>query len=90
VGRGLTKDQVLQYYVEKYGSQLPLASPIDEGFNRLAWLFPYLVGGTGALAVALFTRRWTRRERPAARPDDRPARDPALEEKLDDELRNLD
>ena len=30
--------------VEKYGSQQFLAAPIDKGFNRLAWLFPYLLG----------------------------------------------
>ena len=29
-------------------ARTPLASPIDKGFNRLAWLFPYLVGATGA------------------------------------------
>jgi cytochrome c-type biogenesis protein CcmF len=91
VNSGKTKDQVLAYYVEKYGSQLPLASPIDKGFNRLAWLLPYVLGGSGAVAVAMVARRWARRDKSApAAAAEQPATDPALEEKLDDELRNLD
>ncbi len=38
------------------------AAPIDKGFNRLAWLFPYLVGASGAVAVAFVAMRWSRRE----------------------------
>ena len=41
VGRGMTKDEILSHYIAKYGSQEPLAVPLDEGFNRLAWFFPY-------------------------------------------------
>jgi cytochrome c-type biogenesis protein CcmH/NrfF len=92
VKQGMNKDQILQYYVKKYGSQLPLAAPIDTGFNRLAWLFPYLVGGASAVAVGIMAFRWTRREKPGATSAGREASasDPALEEQLDDELRNLD
>jgi len=65
-----------------------LGAPIDKGFNRLAWLVPYLVGVGGAVAVGLVAVRWSRRPaalEPAAEP-----RDQELEERLDDELRNLD
>jgi len=90
VKQGKTKQQVLDYYVAKYGSQEPLAAPIDEGFNRLAWLFPYLAGGAGLIGVVAFARRWSR---PA---DGTPAlagdagADSELNSRLDDELRNLD
>ena len=40
-------------FVEDFGGEDILAAPIDKGFNRLAWLFPYLVGATGAASVAL-------------------------------------
>ena len=66
-----------------------LGAPIDKGFNRLAWLLPYLVGASGAVGdrlrrgeVVAQARR--RRDRGAA------PLDPALEERLDDELRDLD
>ena len=65
VAEGKTRDQVYAYYIAKYGSQEPLASPIDQGFNRLAWFFPYLVGATGAACIAVVAFRWSRRARSA-------------------------
>ena len=53
VKMGLTRDQVLQYYIQKYGSQEPLAMPMDKGFNRLAWFLPYVLGATGLLVVGV-------------------------------------
>ncbi len=92
VADGKSREQIYAYYIAKYGSQEPLASPIDEGFNRLAWFFPYLIGATGAAGVAVVAFRWSHRE---ALPDSSQAvpdagEDPALRERLDDELRDLD
>ena len=89
VAEGLTRDEVLQFYVETHGSQEPLAAPLDEGFNRLAWFFPYLLATTGAVALGGALVRWTR----AGRQTDAPIPagvDTQLEARLDDELRNLD
>jgi cytochrome c-type biogenesis protein CcmF len=91
VREGMTKDQVLQYYIQKYGSQEPLAAPIDRGFNRLAWLFPYLLGSAGALTVIGVAAHWARRPRDEqGAPEAFPETDRALQAKLDDELRDLD
>ena len=92
VAEGKGRDEVYAYYMAKFGSQEPLASPIDEGFNRLAWLVPYLAGASGALAIAFVARRWARRETAAPEPRDaRPAQgDAALDARLNDELRDLD
>jgi cytochrome c-type biogenesis protein CcmH/NrfF len=89
VNSGKTHDEVIGYYIEKYGSQEPLAAPIDRGFNRLAWVLPYLLGAGGAVAVGLAAVRWSRHQA-AASPDGPTIADPDLEERLDDELRNLD
>jgi cytochrome c-type biogenesis protein CcmF len=89
VRQGKSKDEILQFYVTKYGSQEPLASPIDKGFNRLAWLFPYLLGASGAIAMTLVAVRWSKRETPGVTPQVAPD-DPALQARLDDELRDLD
>jgi cytochrome c-type biogenesis protein CcmH/NrfF len=90
VAQGKTKDEVIQYHIAKYGSQEPLAAPIDQGFNRLAWLFPYLIGAGGLVIAGSVAIRWSRK--PAAAPSaDVVARaDPALEARLDDELSELD
>jgi cytochrome c-type biogenesis protein CcmF len=89
---GKTREQVIQYYIDKYGSQEPLAEPIDRGFNRLAWLLPYVFGATGAVGIGLAAVRWSRR--PAREAGDASAvpgaSDPEAEARLDDELRELD
>src|SRR5215217_8698666 len=95
VTAGRTREQVIEYYIAKYGSQEPLAQPIDEGFNRLAWAVPYMLGATGLLVTGLVAVRWTRRGATARAADasatnrNAPA-DPALESRLNDELSNLD
>jgi cytochrome c-type biogenesis protein CcmF len=86
---GKTREEVYQYFIAQYGSQEPLGSPIDKGFNRLAWFFPYLVGASGAVAVAFVAMRWSKKHG-AADTDEAPAEDPALRSRLDDELRDLD
>ena len=65
-----------------------LGAPLNRGFNRLAWLFPYLVGATSAAAIGFAAIKWTRRQETT--PDAPALADPGLEERLDDELRNLD
>jgi cytochrome c-type biogenesis protein CcmF len=91
VTEGKTRDQVIQYYIAKYGSQEPLAMPLDTGFNRLAWLFPYVLGGLGAVGIGTAAARWSRRPKPAAGAEQASDEtDRELETRLDDELRDLD
>jgi cytochrome c-type biogenesis protein CcmF len=89
VKQGRTKEEILAYYIEKYGSQEPLAAPIDRGFNRLAWLLPYAAGLAGVIGIGAVTLRWSRAASadPEAPP---PPATPELEARLDDELTELD
>jgi cytochrome c-type biogenesis protein CcmH/NrfF len=88
IDKGMKHDEIIQAFVAKYGSQEMLGAPIDEGFNRLAWLVPYLVGGTGIVLVGLAASRWSRR---SDSPDASASPgDPDMEQRLDDELRDLD
>ena len=89
---GKSRDEIIQYFVATYGSQEVLASPIDKGFNRLAWAFPYVIGIIGLGVAGTMAIRWARRTRhepalqaAAAGPVNR-----ALSDRLDDELRDLD
>ena len=86
---GKTRDEIIQHFIDKYGSQEVLSQPIDTGFNRLAWLFPYVAGVCGILVVGGTAMRWAKRPAhedalPAAPPN------PALESRLDHELEDLD
>jgi hypothetical protein len=65
-----------------------LTAPVDEGFNRLAWAFPYAVA-VAALGLIIFSaRRWSHAPKAATAGD--ASVDPELNARLDDELRNLD
>ena len=88
IDQGKSHDEIIQWFVTTYGSEEMLGAPLNKGFSRLAWLFPYLIGATSAVAIGFAAVKWTRRlETTPAAPA--PA-DPGLEERLDDELRNLD
>src|SRR6202521_130208 len=88
VEQGQPRDAIIATFVKEYGGQDVLGAPINKGFNRLAWLFPYLVGAGSAVVVGFAAVRLARRHDPAV--DAPSAGDPALEERLDDELRDLD
>jgi cytochrome c-type biogenesis protein CcmH/NrfF len=88
IDQGKNHDEIIQAFIVKHGGQEILGAPLDTGFNRLAWLFPYLMGGTGIVAVAFAAVKWTHRGETESR-DPAPT-DSALEARIDDELRDLD
>jgi cytochrome c-type biogenesis protein CcmF len=89
IDQGKSHDEIIQAFVTLYGSEEMLGAPINKGFNRLAWLIPYLIGATGAVLVGFAAVRWS--TRPPTSPNEaQTERDPGLEDRLDDELRNLD
>ncbi|HEX5475536.1 MAG TPA: cytochrome c-type biogenesis CcmF C-terminal domain-containing protein [Vicinamibacterales bacterium] len=90
VAKGMNRDEILAAFVKEHGGEDVLTAPIDRGFNRLAWLFPYLVGGVGGvLAIALVARR-SSHPREEEAPGQPRTEDAGLQERLDDELRDLD
>jgi cytochrome c-type biogenesis protein CcmH/NrfF len=90
VAAGKTRDEIIQHFIDEYGSQEVLSQPIDRGFNRLAWLFPYAAGLCGILVVGGTAMRWSRRPEGPTREPPPSAGDPALESRLDHELEDLD
>ena len=86
--QGMDHDAVVASFVREFGGQAVLTAPIDQGFNRLAWAFPYALGVATLGAVFIAARRWAR---PATTdsPETQPL-DAAIDTRLDDELRNLD
>ena len=88
VDLGKTHEEIISHFIAQYGGQHFLRSPIDKGFNRLAWLVPYGVGAVGLVVVGMTARRWSRRPEESSASEE--PKDPEIEERLDDELRNLD
>jgi cytochrome c-type biogenesis protein CcmH len=66
VDRGDNDDLTLQGFVQKYGTTV-MAAPTKTGFNRVAWIMPYLVLALGLVMVTVIVRAW--RSRPLVLPD---------------------
>jgi cytochrome c-type biogenesis protein CcmH len=66
LARGDSDDLVLQAFVQKYGPTVLLA-PTTTGFNRVAWIMPYLALVLGLTTVILIVRAW--KLRPLVLPD---------------------
>jgi cytochrome c-type biogenesis protein CcmH/NrfF len=90
LNQGRKRDEVIAYFMKKYGGQVALAAPIDRGFNRLAWLFPYTLAAVAAGGLGYGAYRLTRRSTSGLLASEPQISDGELSDKLDDELRNLD
>lgn len=60
--QGQTKDDILNYYVGKYGDKV-LAAPKAEGFNLSAYITPFAVILAGGGVLGLIVRQWVIRTR---------------------------
>ena len=78
---GERPDQVVRYFVDKYGDWI-LLSPPRRGFSLIVWIFPFVAVVVGLGIVALVLRRWTRRGRPAPEP----SIDPEMSERIRREI----
>jgi cytochrome c-type biogenesis protein CcmH len=67
VARGDTPEQVVAYFVERYGEWV-LLSPRPRGFTLLVWVAPFAALLGGLLVVLRVTHRWARRAAAAGGP----------------------
>jgi cytochrome c-type biogenesis protein CcmF len=88
--QGRKREDVVEYFIKKYGGEVALAAPLDRGFNRLAWLFPYSVAALAACGLGFGAYRLAKRPPSKPTTTEPAVSDPDLADKLDDELRNLD
>ena len=72
LAQGQTPDQIIQYFVDRYGEAI-LTQPPKHGLNLLVWFLPLagLLLGLGILGSVLWSRR-------PALPDSMAATEPAL------------
>ena len=55
LAEGMTRDEVLQFFVDRYGESV-LAAPPKDGFNLIAWVVPIVAVVVGVAVVALVVR----------------------------------
>jgi cytochrome c-type biogenesis protein CcmH len=56
--QGESKEEIIQYFVSRYGESI-LAEPRKKGWNLILWLFPGAFITLGATLVYLRLRRWS-------------------------------
>jgi cytochrome c-type biogenesis protein CcmH len=64
IDAGDSDDTILQWFVTKYGTTV-LAAPTGHGFNRVAWVMPYVAFAFGIALCVFVVRSWNRRAKPA-------------------------
>jgi len=89
IDSGLTHDQIISSWITKYNGEHFLSMPLDRGFNRVAWIFPYLLGGIGVVGIGFVAMRWSKHTK-GPQSADAASTDATMNQRLDDELRNLD
>ncbi len=58
--RGDSDDLILQAFVQKYGPTV-LAAPTTSGFNRVAWVMPFVALTGGLMIVVVVVKAWNTR-----------------------------
>jgi cytochrome c-type biogenesis protein CcmH/NrfF len=63
-GGGDNDDLILQGFVQEYGPTV-IAAPTAKGFNKIAWIMPFVVLMAGIVFVTWVVRAWKNRPEPA-------------------------
>ena len=78
VTRGDSDSLVQQAFVQKYGPTV-LAAPTTTGFDRTAWIMPFVALLVGFAIVVIIVRSWKNRPAPALAGGLRPSSAPELD-----------
>lgn len=82
--KGDNDDLILQSFVQKYGTTV-IAAPSATGFNRIAWIMPFLALALGIFGTVIIVRAW--KNRPPAPPSGSPPVSGAELDKFRDQAR---
>ncbi len=58
---GKTDEEIKAAFVQEYGV-IVLAAPTNKGFDRVAWIMPFVIFGLGLGAVVYVVETWKRRQ----------------------------
>ncbi|MBI3075879.1 MAG: cytochrome c-type biogenesis protein CcmH [Deltaproteobacteria bacterium] len=92
VQRGETREQVVAYFVSKYGEWI-LLEPPARGLNLIPWLAPFVALLAGGAGLFWTLRRWARRPHAPSSPapgSPAPASNPEYAKRLAQELRDFE
>jgi cytochrome c-type biogenesis protein CcmH len=64
IDKGDNDDLILQGFVQEYGPTV-IAAPTAAGFNKVAWIMPFVALALGLAFVTWLVRAWKNRPAPA-------------------------
>lgn len=83
---GKSKEEVIAYFVNRYGESI-LASPPPKGVNWLLWALPAIAIVFGGLGIGIYLHKTGKGERSASAKTEKPVTDSDYMLKLDEELK---
>jgi cytochrome c-type biogenesis protein CcmH len=60
--QGETKEEILQYFISRYGERI-MAKPSKKGFNLMLWFLPFVLVVFATILIYLLIRRWSTKGR---------------------------
>ena len=87
--QGDTKEEILEYFANRYGERI-LAEPKKKGFNLMLWFLPFIFLALMAIVIFLLIRRWSTRVQVETVPHLEEAHLAEYKERLEKELKEFD
>jgi cytochrome c-type biogenesis protein CcmH len=87
--QGETKEEILQYFVSRYGERI-MTKPNKKGFNLMLWFLPFVFMALAAIVIYLLIRRWSTRVQAQTVPRVEEAQLNEYKERLEKELKEFD
>ena len=87
--QGETKEEILEYFVSRYGERI-MAKPRTEGFNVMLWFLPGVFGALAAIVIYSLIRRWLKRDQVKTIPRFEEVHLAEYKERLEKELKEFD
>ncbi|MDP2643312.1 MAG: cytochrome c-type biogenesis protein CcmH [Desulfobacterales bacterium] len=87
--QGQSKEEILQYFMSRYGERI-IAEPPKKGFNLMLWFLPFIVVALAAVVIWLMIRRWSTRGVARTAPGIDEAQLDEYKERLEKELKEFD
>lgn len=89
LSQGESKEEILQYFENRYGERI-LATPNIKGFNLILWILPFVAISLAAIIIYFLIRRWSARFQltPAVHRDEVALS--GYQERLEKELKQFD
>ncbi len=87
--QGETKEEILQYFISRYGERI-MTKPNKKGLNLILWFFPFVFIALATIVIYLLIRNWSTRVQAETVPRFEEAQLNEYKERLEKELKEFD